>query len=217
MRSSTVHRLALAFALAPLVTGLAIYLLWRVTRWEGLEVLGMMTIVAGVPMVVFACALAVVDGVQAARGPSPSAPRLAARFLAVVLPAAACFPACTVVVESVQQVEGEDWRLAEPFTVWLRNDSGHTLEDARLEGVLVRGFGDVGHARLAQQDFRSDVDELDGSGGSLRLVGTLDGERRAWTVLAELTPRRGDRLEISLDERARVEAQVVHFDARILD
>lgn len=180
------YRYALVAGATPLVTGTAIFLLWLVTRWEGLMHAGVFTVIAG--LVAFACGsmALVVYGWLAYRDPMVSRRRFWLSTLGCAALLLFNFPAALGVTTAFLAIDGE-------CLVIVRNDSDQPLDDVRIVGGdCNQSFGSIppqGAAECSMSFKRHGELKLHAIRGSTVIESTID---------AYITSRLGGHTEITV-------------------
>lgn len=194
--SRTTFRVSLFLASAPLVLGVAIFLLWLPTRWALLEVAGFLNIYAGVLSVCLAGLVFVVHSFQELRSPAGSGEGLVARLVAILAIVFLCFPTCGWILGAVERIQDAEWRARLPAQVQVNNRSEYALEDARFTGLVGLEAATIEPEAAHVWDF----EPAEQASGSLSLVGAWRGERKSWSLTSdrEFEAKRGYRTVVDL-------------------
>jgi hypothetical protein len=181
------YRLALFCGIAPQAAGVAIFLLWTVTRWHWLVGVGLITIWAGVfSVLIGAIALAVAAFDPAAPTTSPKRGRLALPVATVIL--LANFPVAAAVIAGVITI-------ATAYGVTIHNASPEPLRDVHLVGggCNVKFADEIPPGGTSKRTiwFRQD--------GEFDFEATINGERKREVVEGYVTNGQGGSAEITVE------------------
>jgi hypothetical protein len=123
-------KIEIACGAIPLVAGTAIYVTWRVTRWESLMALGLLNILVGLAMfaVGVGCLLCQSMREEASSGPQPIDAGLRNLLVACLL--LVNFPVAFVYVLSADDVMSR-------VTIRIVNESGNKIDAIAIEGIGV--------------------------------------------------------------------------------
>jgi len=159
------YRAALVCGAAPLLTGISIFLLWLVTRWDSLMLAGLHTIYAGLAAFAVGCIALTIYLWRAFRSPDADQRRVRNATLACGGLLLVNFPVAFGIVAAVIDIESR-------YTVVIHNDSGQPLEDVRVfGGGCDKSLGSIAPGDTVRRRLRFDTD------GELRLhatIGTTD-------------------------------------------
>lgn len=185
-------KLAWLCGIAPLVTGIVIFLVWLLTGWEWLMRAGIITLYAGLAAFVIGVVALVWYCWLALRDANRSRLRifLAASVCAGVL--LGNFPVAGGIVLAVA------FKLS-TYTVVIVNDSPHPLVNARLIGGGVEmALGEIPPGSSVERSMRFQRDD------QLTLFTTFNGEYRKVEVAGYVTNNSGGDVRVVFDEHGKV-------------
>ncbi|MGQ0633353.1 MAG: hypothetical protein ACT4QC_01985 [Planctomycetaceae bacterium] len=166
-------RAAVALGLLPLATGIGIFLLWLILRWDWLIFAGILTIYAGVACVAagFACLVIYIAKTRESR------PVTGAATVAAILILLANFPCAWAIAYAAAYVHSM-------YSVTIVNNSPTTLHDVVLPSTGA-SFGSIRSGEKRTRQFHVTIE------GSLDFHATCDGQRISGNIEGYVTPGMG--------------------------